>query len=489
MSANDVTGLPVSSFSRSRCRGARTWAPRRRGLTLGIVALALAGCASVAEGVTRALLDDRGVRVDDTRDCEIAGGSFDGLRAMLEEQAGFPALGSSGTDRPILKVLMVHGIGTHRPGYAATLETNLAQALGLEVSAPQPIRFEVREPQLGEEPLGTLSVARYANDARDREMLFFELTWSRISDRAKADIAFDTAETHARQRAAFNRLAKAFVNDAAPDPLVYVGVGRAKILAAVTQSICWMGTSTWDTLPRDAAHCDPGRPGYGDRLEVDQLAFISHSLGSRVVLDALEGVPGQFARRRAVSRIARLSDDLRDNRYPVFMLSNQLPLLQAGFAPPAVRGETAAYCRPEGSRFTERTFAETRIVAFSDPNDLVSYPIPDEFVQARIDSRLCPAVDNVILNVAPVRSAFGAFDFANPLSAHREYEADERVIAMIADGLGRPWSNPLVEERCRWNRTADDLRPVDARGAGGPGMAGSGAARAQPRASRSSSGR
>lgn len=431
-----------------------------RSAALAVSALALAGCASLAEGVTRALLDDRQVRAADTRDCEIAGGAFDGLRPMLEQQAGFPALAVSGAERPVLKVLMVHGIGTHRPGYAATLETNLAQALGLQVSAPQPIRFELGHPEFGEEPLGTLSVARYANAARDREMLFFELTWSRISDQAKADIAFDTTETYARQRAAFNRLAKAFVNDAAPDPLVYVGVGRQKILAAVTQSICWMGTATWDTLPRGVAHCDPGRPGYGERLETDQLAFISHSLGSRVVLDALEGLPEQFARRRGVFRVARLSDELRDNRYPVFMLSNQLPLLQAGFAPPSVRGETAAYCRPDGARYPERTFAETRIVAFSDPNDLVSYPIPDEFVQARIDSRLCPAVDNVILNVAPVRSAFGAFDFANPLSAHREYEADERVIAMIADGLGRPWSNPLVEERCRWSRTAEDLRPA-----------------------------
>ena len=216
-------------------------------------ALALAGCPSLAEGVIRALLDDRQVQAADTRDCEIAGSAFDGLRPMLEQQAGFPALAAGGADRPVLKVLMVHGIGTHRPGSAATLETNLAQALGLQVSAPRPIRFEVGRPELGVEPLGTLSMARYANAAQGRQILFFELSWSRISDQAKADIAVDTTETFARRRAAFNRLAKAFVNDAAPDPLVYVGVGRQKILAAVTQSICWMGTSTRDTLPRARA--------------------------------------------------------------------------------------------------------------------------------------------------------------------------------------------------------------------------------------------
>lgn len=106
-------------------------------------------------------------------------------------------------------------------------------------------------------------------------------------------------------------------------------MGRQKILAAVTQSICWMGTGTWDPLPRGAATCDASSPGYADRFEVDQLAFVWHSLGSRVVLDALERLPEQFA--------------------------------------------------------------------------------------------------------------------------------------LIADGLGRPWSDPLVEQRCRWSRTADDLRPAAAR--------------------------
>ena len=69
------------------------------------------------------------------------------------------------------------------------------------------------------------------------------------------------------------------------------------------------------------------------------------------------------------------------------------------------------------------------IVAVSDPNDLLSYPLNATDI---VDSgALDVSVHNVTLNVA--RSAwFGVF--ANPLKAHSGHDQDKRVIRLIAHG-------------------------------------------------------
>jgi hypothetical protein len=66
----------------------------------------LAGCAGFGEGVTRALLAES----EAPRLCEVSGPAFTGILPMLERQAGYPPLGQAGPERPILKVIMVHGV-------------------------------------------------------------------------------------------------------------------------------------------------------------------------------------------------------------------------------------------------------------------------------------------------------------------------------------------------------------------------------------------
>ena len=101
-------------------------------------------------------------------------------------------------------------------------------------------------------------------------------------------------------------------------------------------------------------------------------------------------------------------------------------------------------------------FRQVRIVAFSDPNDLLSYAVPPRFAEEFIDSRLCPQVVNVTVNVAPVTSAPVIGTFANPLAAHNDYEADERVIGLITNGIGTGKTAPAVATRCQWVETRRD---------------------------------
>ena len=49
----------------------------------------------------------------------------------------------------------------------------------------------------------------------------------------------------------------------------------------------------------------------------------------------------------------------------------------------------------------------------------------------------------------------GLGTMANPLKAHTGYDSDDRVVALIAKGIGNPNTSPLVQERCEWFRLVD----------------------------------
>jgi hypothetical protein len=151
-------------------------------------------------------------------------------------------------------------------------------------------------------------------------------------------------------------------------------------------------------------------------------------------------------------------ESFRERDVKIFMLANQLPLLQSGLEPVSVQDQISAFCQPDGADFANRLFKETELIAFSDPNDLLSYPIPDAFVRGYVDSRLCPKQVNVTINISPVRSILDLGEFANPLAAHVDYDDDERVIGLITRGIGQPETAPVVKERCTWLEVGEDLR-------------------------------
>jgi hypothetical protein len=434
----------------------RSWTT---GMALLIAAFVLGGCASFGEGLARGVLAQPDEPAADTRICEVSGPAFTGILPMLEHQAGHPPLGPAGPERPILKVIMVHGVGTHVPGYSARLSANLAKSLGLGVIAPEPKGFPIEAPVFPGESLGELTVTRHTNTARDREMLFFELTWSPISQPAKDGYAFDDTAVYARQRASLNNIFKHFVNDVASDPLVYTGTGRERIQASVAQALCWAISADWQGVPDQQAICTPDSPTFASRLEEDEFVFITHSLGSRITTDGLQRL-AQVFKQEAARRppIQHLAQAFQEREVKVFMLANQLPLLQSGLEPATIQGAVPAYCRPDGAHFAERLFRQTELVAFSDPNDLLSYPIPDRYVRDHVDSRLCPRQVNITINIAPVSALLGLGEFANPMAAHLDYDDDERVIGLISRGIGQPETAAVVKERCTWLEVGEDLR-------------------------------
>ena len=432
-------------------------ATTRQRIFAALVPLALlGGCESFGRGVTQAVLDGSGSTDEDTRSCEVEGRPFPGIEPFLEAQDKLPPFVEGDSDRPEVKVLFVHGIGTHAPGHGTALRNNLATQLGLEIRAPRPKRIVIAHPEFPGQNLGEINVSRLTDTAQRRDLLFYELTWSPITQPDKDLLAFDKEQDYVLRRAAVNQAMRTFVNDIAPDPLAYAGQKREPILVSVAQSICWVVSRGWSELPEltERQWCGPDLPGIGSRLELDDFAIITHSLGSRATLDALQRLTN--LPMTADPGLTRIADDFRVREVQLFMLSNQLPLLEAGREGQQIVEQAGAYCGPNATK-PGRFLAETQIVAFSDPNDLMSYPIPDQFADRFIDSRLCPSVTNVMINVASVNSLLGLGDVANPLAAHSGYGPDDRVGALIARGAGNPHVAPVVAERCTWRETQEGL--------------------------------
>ena len=84
------------------------------------------------------------------------------------------------------------------------------------------------------------------------------------------------------------------------------------------------------------------------------------------------------------------------------------------------------------------------------------YPIPPKFTNDYIDSRLCASPTNVTINVATPISVFGLGQFAAPGEAHSGYSQDDRVISLIAHGIGSDDTAEIVKNRCSWLETTDD---------------------------------
>lgn len=203
-----------------------------------LAVLVLGACESLGRGVAEAVLEASGRTPEDTRRCEVVGPPFQGLADQLAAQDDLPPVGS-GTERRELKVLFIHGIGTHLPGHGAALADNLGRALGLGVLAPRVKWIVIEDPSGKGREIGEINITRMVDERRQRVLDFHELTWSVVTRRAKDAIGFDRNSCFTSRRASTNQTMRAFVNDIAPDPIAFAGEKRAEILSAVGQTLCW----------------------------------------------------------------------------------------------------------------------------------------------------------------------------------------------------------------------------------------------------------
>jgi hypothetical protein len=410
------------------------------------MAMLLSGCASIGKGAAEAVLEKS--ESEDTRQCQVWGQSFTGIEADLAQK------------NKKTKVLFVHGVGDRYPGYTTQFLEKLAKELGLDARSEGQKNIQLSTPLFPDKELGNLRVTHLLNEQSGKELTFYELTWSEITRQEKALLNFDTSGEYDFRRARMNAMLKKFSNDTSPDPIIYLGQSRVPILAAFAQSFCWMASGEWEDLPKSGKHACTGlNDTSADHIAKDNYVIISHSLGSRIAIDGMQRIATLLASpqkllpaNQKITLSTKAIEALQNHRIPIFMLSNQLPMLQLGRELPEVAGQEASYCTPEGANFSKRMVRETDIIAFSDPNDLLSYGIPPGFAEKYIDSRLCARITNVNINIAKIMDAFGMTDLANPLQAHVGYDTDDRVVALIAKGIGNPRTSPLIKQRCEFTK-------------------------------------
>lgn len=386
---------------------------------LVVAVLVLTGCGSMARGVTEAMMAE--ARRPVVGRCEVEGRSFVGVGGY--QRPGVP-----------LKVLMVHGVGDYRQGYSDALAAGIARELGFGTRSRTSKQLQLMGPLTAagttlpgpvQQPLGELKVNHYQR--RDGATLeVHELLWNRLTSHEKSLLTFDSSADLGRQRASLNRDFKQLLNAHIADPLIYLGPTGGAIRQSVAQALCLLRQQRWSQLAEEGSWQCPVDAKPNAAAE-DPLVIVSHSLGSRIVIDALAEISG-----RAAADDSRL---WRDQVVPVYMLSNQLQLLQLGRKAPAVVERRGQFCGPDATTPAERQLARLEIVAISDPNDLLSYSVPQPFIDRFIDSRLCPQLTNVSFTLTTPVELFGIGQLAMPMEAHKGYLDNPELITLLAHGL------------------------------------------------------
>lgn len=209
-----------------------------------------------------------------------------------------------------------------------------------------------------------------------------------------------------------NGLAKdKLLNDCLADAMAYQGLSRPVMRAAMVGALM----DAFADTPPDA-----------------RIVLVSDSLGSKLSFDALTEILQTGAPGPAKTAAARLGQ--------IFMKANQLPIL--GLADQVVSGTPAAAAlagggppdslqdylnqRRRGAAVAAVAPPKLAVVAFTDPNDLLSYRLlPSRYAGPDV------AISDVL--VSNEKTVFGLLE--RPDTAHTEYMANLDVAKAIACGM------------------------------------------------------
>jgi hypothetical protein len=352
-------------------------------------------------------------------------GTFDGLLSLAES---LPPSSS-------LKVLWTHGMCTHRSSWVDHRMRRLVASTG-----GVPHTLSVR-------PVGShgasLRTDRIALRSTTIDVTF--LTWSALTAPYKAALTYDHSKHHGGDfpyaRATMNReLKRGLINDCMTDVVVYGGPNGVNIRHAAQEAVC---ESVGGRIVGTTCDVPPGGAPAA-------LAFVTESLASKMLFDAILEVWTVAEKSDDKTAVDRVAKGLATTRM-MYRVANQLPLLDAAGTETAGAIWDASPRRPAASGNTRnvfdlfsrarRTAAGTiepmTVVAFSDPNDLLSYRI----VPGHLDGNL---KDFRIVNVI-VSNDKTYFDFVErPDTAHCGYTWNPHVLGMLARGYHAGRALPSV---------------------------------------------
>jgi len=349
----------------------------------------------------------------------VAGGhDFQGLVGLIERSQGRP-----------VDVLLVHGMCTHDQVWANEAIDGLVKAVDSHIKSDSS-----SQPAIQAAALPAITIVSRTVKLAGGTVSFSALVWSPLTAGLKSQLKYDntgeptdcsvSGECKPKRASLNGKLKDGLLNDCLSDALIYQGESRRSIrtsmVAAITRVI---GDS--ETKAR-AAGVAPG-----------PLMLVTESLGSKVTFDALadmvEGSASPQSKSAGESAVGRLR--------LVMMRANQLPILGLADQSADVAGAriSAADPVPEDAltrllrltdrpMLTEGSVSKLSLVAFTDPNDLLSYRLQaSRYASSRVD-----VADVLVSNDS---TYFGFLE--RPDTAHTGYRSNAAVAGLIACGKPR----------------------------------------------------
>jgi hypothetical protein len=326
---------------------------------------------------------------------------------VVHDSATFPGIASMVVEagaRPV-DVLLVHGMCTHDTGWA---ERQIDRITGV-VEDHAPV------------PAGAAAPPRVEVVERTRRLAggtvrFHALVWSPLTAGLKHQLDVDMTDKPTDctaagackpKRAWLNGYVKdKLLNDCLSDAVIYQGESHVAIRDAMVRTIA-------QVLEQDP---DSEAP----------LVVVAESLGSKMLFDALSAMLESWQpQTRALGQQAARRLGL------LFMAGNQLPILglaeQRAIATRDALQRFLDLRRRQPNRRAD-TLQRLAVVAFTDPNDLLSYRL----LPARYTAPDVAVADVLVSNDS---TWLGLIE--NPMTAHLDYLANPDVGVMIACGQPR----------------------------------------------------
>jgi len=229
-------------------------------------------------------------------------------------------------------------------------------------------------------------------------------------------------------RAAWNDTGNAqMLNDCLADAVIYGGARGAQIRRQVGEAILQALAGAAQGVPVALTTIEAARLA---AVRTESLYFISASLGSRILFDALRDLRAEEEGEATIQDQAVQQTRLRTRQ--IFMAANQLPILalarpDEGYNGKAGAGDATPDSLLAFARLPEEQRPPLPVAAFSDPSDVLSYTLRSSQYEDQDDI----TIQDVLVSNASIW-LFGLFE--NPLPAHDGYLSNEAVLQAIVCG-------------------------------------------------------
>jgi hypothetical protein len=305
--------------------------------------------------------------------------------------------------RPV-DVILVHGICTHDTSWA---DKSIDQVAGIVDAHAPPSKAAA----------GGIQLVEATRQVAGGTVRFHAIVWSALTANLKHQLDYDNTGTPTDcavdtvckpKRAKYNGIVKDWLlNDCLSDAMIYEGESHEAMRDAMVDTV----SRVIEASPNDAG----------------TLVVVAQSLGSKMLFDALSAMlesnqpHTQELGQQAARRLGLIF--MAGNQMPILGMAEQSMVARAMPAQDALQRFLDLRRRQAAPR--AGSVSRLGVVAFTDPNDLLSYRLlPARYAAPDV------AVADVLVSNA--RSWLGLLE--NPLTAHMNYRDTPDVDALIACG-------------------------------------------------------